>query len=398
MPPAPKKPGDDRAQTSPLVVEAHTSIASLESEWRALRAATPAQDESPGLRYEWLHALEETKCALPSKGWAPHHLAIRREGGALVGAAPCYVKGNSEGEFVFDFAWANAAQRFRVEYYPKLLFAVPFTPATGSRVLVADPADARLAQRAIAAASAQILAQSELSSAHVLFPTAAECEGLVEAGFHERLGVQYQWRNRGYADFEDFLKSLPSKRRTQIRRERKEMANQGLRIETISGTDVKPPLVDAMFDFYKITVDKFFWGRRYLNRAFFEAVFASMGDAIEVVVAFDGSKPIGGAFNLRGTKRIFGRYWGATRDVPFLHFNVCYYASVERAIALGLEAFEPGAGGEHKVVRGFDPTITRSAHAFANPRFGAAIADFLDRERAAIRAEVEVEVDASTSS
>lgn len=391
MPPATSKHGDEPPQ---LTVESHSSISALEAEWRALRAATRAQDESPALRYEWLHALEETKCVTPSKGWAPHHLVIRRPGGALLGAAPCYVKGNSEGEFVFDFAWANAAQRAGIDYYPKLLVAVPFTPATGSRILVTDPADAPLAHRAVAAATAQILDASEVSSAHVLFPTADECEGLVRAGFHERLGVQYQWHNRGYADFEDFLKSLPSKRRTQIRRERKEVAQQGLRIETISGKDVTPPLIDAMFEFYRVTVDKFFWGRRYLNRAFFETVFATMGEAIEIVVAFDGKIPIGGAFNLRGQKRIFGRYWGATRDVPFLHFNVCYYASVERAIALGLEGFEPGAGGEHKVVRGFDPTITRSAHAFANPKFGAAVADFLARESAAIRAEV----DAGTSS
>lgn len=395
--PSPSSP-TPRGEREELVLESHSSIAALEAEWKALRAATTSQDDSPGLRYEWLHALESTKCAVAAKGWAPHHLALRRGDGSLLAASPCYVKGNSEGEFVFDFAWANAAQRFRVEYYPKLLLAVPFTPATGARILLADERDADLARKAIAAGAAQVLEKLELSSAHVLFPTEEECDALSRAGFEERLGVQYQWHNRGYTDFEDFLKSLPSKRRTQIRRERKEIANQGLRVETFSGSEVTPALVDAMFDFYRVTVDKFFWGRRYLCRAFFEEVFSTMGEAIEVVVAFDGKKPIGGAFNLRGRKRIFGRYWGATRDVPFLHFNVCYYASVERAIALKLDAFEPGAGGEHKVVRGFDPTITRSAHAFANPRFGAAIADFLGRERAAIRAELGGEVDAGESS
>jgi len=372
---------------SALVLEAHPKIAEIETLWRTLEG--PAA--SPGLRYEWLAALEATGCVTPKRGWAPHHLVLRTEAGDLVGAAPCYVKGHSEGEFVFDFAWANAAPRFGVEYYPKLLVAVPFTPASGSRVLVPPGGDPELAARGIAAGLARAAESLDLSSAHVLFPTNAEADRLASSGMLSRLGIQYHFHNPGYPSFEGFLASLPQKRRTQIRRERKALLAQGIRIETVVGKDADAPLIDAMFDFYAATVDKFYWGRRYLNRAFFEEVFSKMGEALEIVVARDASrKPIAGALNLRGDKTLYGRYWGATVDVPFLHFNVCYYHSIDTCIERGISTFEPGAGGEHKAARGFDPTVTRSLHLIRDPRFRAAIGDFLEREREAVLAEAAI--------
>ncbi len=268
-----------------LVLEAHPSIAKIEKLWRSLEGA----DASPGLSFEWLSALERTGCASAKRGWAPHHLVLRNATDELVGAAPCYVKGNSEGEFVFDFSWANAASRFGVEYYPKLLVAVPFTPASGSRVLVPKGGDVELAATGLAAGLAHALDALDLSSAHVLFPTKDEADRLTARGMIPRFGLQYHFHNPGYASFEDFLASLPQKRRTQIRRERKSLVAAGIRIETVVGSDAKPPLVDAMFDFYVSTVEKFHWGRQYLNRAFFEEVFATMGDALEIVVARNAS-------------------------------------------------------------------------------------------------------------
>lgn len=370
-----------------------SSMRELEEPWKKLDPAL--LEDAPFLRLEWLDALERTGCAVAKRGWQPHHLVLEREG-ELLAVAPAYLKGHSEGEFVFDFAWANAASRFGVEYYPKLLVAVPFTPATGSRILTVVGADRSLARRAYAAGIAKVVEQVELSSAHVLFPPEDEADALEEAGLLHRVGVQFHWQNGGYADYEDFLKTLPTKRRTQLRRERRAPKEQGITIDTLTGRDLVPEVVDAMFDFYAATVDKFFWGRRYLNRQFFEEVCSKMGDAIEIVLARDASKkPVAGAFNLRGKRSLFGRYWGANVDLPFLHFNVCYYHSVERAITLGLSRFEPGAGGEHKLARGFAPTLTHSVHHLADRRFSRAIADFVARERQAIEAEIASEADAS---
>jgi uncharacterized protein len=367
-----------------LVLETHTSISAIEQEWKTLEG--PA--DSPALSFEWLAALEATKCASPQRGWAPHHLTLKRASGELLAAAPCYLKGGSEGEFVFDFAWANAARKFGVDYYPKLLVAVPFTPASGSRILTPKGVDRDLAVRALAASLAELAEANELSSAHVLFALEDEAEALAEAGMLQRYGLQYHWHNAGYSTFEDFLASLPSKRRTQIRRERKALAEQKIRIETVPGSNANAALIDAMYGFYVSTVDKFFWGRRYLNRAFFDEVFSTMGDALEVVVARDEhGKAIAGALNLRGRGALYGRYWGTNVDVPFLHFNVCYYHSVDECIRRGIRTFEPGAGGEHKAARGFDPTVTRSLHIIRDPKFRAAIADFVEREREVVLKE-----------
>jgi predicted N-acyltransferase len=326
------------------------------------------------------------------RGWQPFHVTLH-EGGELVGAAPLYVKGSSEGEFVFDQGWADFCQgRLGVRYYPKLLSAVPFTPATAPRLLVRDGADGSRLLLAFARGLEELTARLGLSSAHVLFPDAAQASALERAGLAHRHGVQYHWRNEGYATFEDFLSRFTSKRRNQIRREMRAPREQGLELVVRTGRDLTPELLDHAFDFYVSTVQKHFWGRQYLNRAFFEHLAATVPDSVLVVFALDGSgTPIAGAFNLLGPDALYGRYWGARGGVehPFLHFNVCYYRGIEECITRGLRLFEPGAGGEHKLSRGFEPTVTHSLHHLADPRLDRAVRDFLSRERGAIGAHLD---------
>lgn len=371
----------------------HERIAELGAdEWNALVGV----DEAPFLSWEFLDLLERTGCVSARAGWSPVHLALRETGGGasgrgrLVLAAPAYLKTNSEGEFVFDHGWAAAAARAGLAYYPKLLVASPFTPATGRRLLVARGVEQATVLPIFAKTAAQLTAELGLSGAHVNFLTEAEARALERSGFALRLGVQLHWRNRGYGSFEDFLGELPQKRRTQIRRERREVRASGVSIATLRGREVRPELVDHLFDFYRATVEKFFWGRQYLSRAFFEEAPLVLGDRFEAVLANHGQKPIAAAINYVSThappegRALFGRYWGATEDRRFLHFEVCYYHSIESAIERGLSRFEPGAGGEHKQPRGFSPTPTYSVHMLRDPRLDHAVRDFLARERAAI--------------
>jgi predicted N-acyltransferase len=342
---------------------------------------------SPFTEHAWLACLEDAGCATEARGWLPCHLALY-EGGALVAAAPGYVKSSSEGEFVFDWGWAEAAERARVPYYPKLVVAVPFTPATGARVLVRDPA--RLAEMVAVFAQATIAIgeRARLGSAHVLFCDERESAAWTDAGFLRRLGVQYHWQNRGYRTFEDFLKDLPSKKRTQIRRERAQPARDGVTIRTLAPEELTPELARTMHRIYLTTVDKFTWGRRYLNARFFELVAERFRHRLAWVVAERGGEVVAGAFNVEKGDHLYGRYWGAFVELPMLHFNVCYYHGVEHAIGKGLRVFEPGAGGEHKRARGFRPTVTYSAHHVAHPRLADAIGDFVRHEAERIEAYV----------
>jgi uncharacterized protein len=361
-------------------VRIHPSISDIpQATWDALDGAAYA----PFLSHAWLDALESTGCVGPDAGWIPHHLSFW-EGDHIIAAAPAYLKENSEGEFVFDWGWAGAAERAGIRYYPKLVVAVPFTPATGSRLLVADASRRPELLRVLATALRKLVKAEKISGAHVLFPTEAEATELVRAGLAHRTGLQFQWKNHGYATFDDYLARFSSKRRNQLKRERNEMGKLGIDIKTSRGT-IPPADIDAMYTFYLKTVDKFTWGRQYLNRAFFEEVCSRLPGRIEIVLAREAGRPIAGAFNLLGTTSLFGRYWGATEERPFLHFNVCFYHSIEECISRGLERFEPGAGGEHKLVRGFEPTITHSAHHLAHPGLDRAVREFLDREREAVR-------------
>jgi predicted N-acyltransferase len=368
-----------------LEIRVHTSIRELDpASWDALDGARAA----PFLAHAWLDALETTGCVGPEAGWLPHHISFWEEG-RLVAAAPAYLKENSEGEFVFDWAWAGAAERAGIPYYPKLVVAVPFTPATGARLLVADPVARPALVRLLAEVLKKLVAAEKISGAHVLFPTEAEASGLVDAGLAHRLGIQFHWQNHGYKNFDDYLARFSSKRRNQIKRERKEMARQGLTLTTSRGR-IAPTEIDAMYGFYLSTVEKFTWGRQYLNRAFFEEICDRLAGRIEIVFARDEGKIIAGAFNLLGETTLFGRYWGAVEERPFLHFNVCFYHSIEECIDRRLARFEPGAGGQHKLVRGFEPAVTHSAHHLAHKGLDRAVREFLDRERAAVRESAEM--------
>lgn len=365
----------------------HTIRAIPEREWDALEGVGHA----PFLSWAWFDALEQTGCVGEDAGWVPHHITFRR-GGELVAAAPAYLKDNSEGEFVFDYAWASASHQLGAPYYPKLVVAVPFTPASSPRLLVRRAEDRPLLLPVLAETLRKLVERYRLSSAHVLFPTEEEATALAGAAMAHRYGVQFQFENEGYTRLDDFLARFNAKRRHQIRRERREIAEQGISIVTLRGREITPEIVDVMFGYYVSTVEKFAWGRQYLNRAFFEEITARLrgvegGGGVEIVLARDGKRPIAGALNLAGPTTLFGRYWGASEERPFLHFNVCYYHPIEDCIARGLRRFEPGAGGSHKLVRGFAPAVTHSAHHLAHPRLDAAVREFLARERAVVRAK-----------
>jgi uncharacterized protein len=361
-----------------IEMRVHESMEDIpRAEWDRL----VGEDEPPFLAFAFLHALEQAGCVSSNRGWLPSHLTFW-ENERLVAAAPAYLKGHSEGEFVFDYGWADFAHRLKIRYYPKLILAVPFTPATGPRVLVAEKAERERMISAAAEGLCRLVEAEALSSAHVLFLPSAQAELFQRAGYAERWGIQYHWRNQGYGSFEDFLSTFASKKRNQIRRERREMDRQGIRIVTLRRGEITSEALEAMCKFYELTVDKFRWGRRYLNRKFFFDLCDRMKDNVEIVLAYDGAgRPIAGAFNLAGGDALYGRYWGAIEDRPFLHFNVCYYHSIEQCIARKVARFEPGAGGEHKRARGFLPTLTYSAHHLVDPRLNGAIREYLGRER-----------------
>ena len=372
--------------TPTIELRVHERVRDIpEAEWNALLG----NDGAPFLSWAWLDALERHRCVTPERGWLPMHLSLWQKG-TLLGVAPAYVKGHSEGEFVFDWSWAGLAQRIGIEYYPKLILAVPFTPATGPRLLGGTEASRPRLLAALAEGVEKVTEANALSSAHVLFPTETEALSWEAQGFATRYGVQFQWHNRGYVTFDDFLKQFSSKRRHQIRRERREVEKQGITIRTLRGDDLSEEAIEAMYGFYLATVDKFTWGRRYLNRAFFFDICDRMRDHVEIVLARDGQgRALAGALNVHGGGVLYGRYWGCTEERPFLHFAVCYYHSIEDCIVRKMTRFEPGAGGEHKRARGFDPTLTYSAHHLRDLRLDGAIRAHLEKERDAVRRHVE---------
>ena len=350
--------------------------------WDALVAAS-GPDGSPFVEHAWLDALEQTGCVGGRTGWVPAHLTLWR-GETLVAAAPSYLKGNSEGEFVFDWAWADFSQRAGIPYYPKVVVAVPFTPATGARVLVAAGEDRARATGLVAAAARQWCGRVGASSVHVLFPREQEAGAWEQAGYLRREGFQFQWFRAGAATFDEYLARFTSKQRNQIKRELRGVEQSGIVVETLAPEAHTAEMARTMHEFYSSTIDKHgVWGRLYLTEAFFERIVEVFQSRLAWVVARDRATgtPVAGAFNVAGGSRLYGRYWGARVDVPFLHFVVCYYAGVRYALERGLDVFEPGAGGEHKRPRGFVPTLTRSAHWLADARLRSALAPWLARER-----------------
>ncbi|MGH7785275.1 MAG: GNAT family N-acetyltransferase [Candidatus Binatia bacterium] len=348
-------------------------------EWDALVGA----EGSPFLEWDWLDALEQSGCVTARSGWSPHHLTVR-ENGHLVAAAPMYLKGHSQGEFVFDHTWAEAAERAGLRYYPKLLVGVPLTPATGRRLLTHPdrPREALLAT--LAQGLVELCGSNELSSVHVNFCADDEVAPLREAGFLHRQGVQYHWRNQGYGGFDDYLAALRSKRRTQVRRELRDVAEQGVEIEVLEGDAIDDALFEPMFRIYLSTIEKLPWGRQYLNQPFFEQLKQRWKRNLCFVAARQQGEVIAGAINVQKAGVLYGRYWGCLREVRHLHFVACYYAGIRHSIDRGFSRFEPGAGGDYKHWRGFDATATHSLHYLAHPGLARAVADFVARERAYI--------------
>jgi predicted N-acyltransferase len=332
----------------------------------------------PFVGHAFLSALEDSGSVGPGTGWTPAPILIEDDASHLIAAAPSYLKSHSQGEYVFDHGWADAWERAGGDYYPKLQVAVPFTPVPGPRLLGSRP------QQLLTAIEA-VTVQNGMSSAHITFiddPGASECE---RRGWLLRHGIQYHWFNRGYASFDDFLAALSSRKRKTIRKER-EAAWLGLEIRILRGAEIGAADWDAMWAFYQDTGSRK-WGRPYLTREFFDVAAATMGNQILLFLACREGLPIAGALNFVGADTLYGRYWGTIDEVPFLHFELCYYQAIEWAIEHGLSSVQAGAQGEHKVARGYEPVITKSAHFIPNPSFWSAVAEFLETERAAVAGE-----------
>jgi predicted N-acyltransferase len=343
---------------------------------------------NPFVSFDFLHAAEASGCAVERQGWGPQHLSLLDEAGAVAAAAPLYLKAHSQGEYVFDHAWAQAYENAGGRYYPKLLCASPFSPVTGPRLLVRPDVDPAAARRQLLAGAVTLADQRGASSLHVNFPSREEWDWMGGEGLLLRQDQQYHWHNQGYADFDAFLSDLSSSRRKTIRRERRD-AQDGLEIVAVSGADLTEDHWDAFFAFYMDTGGRK-WGRPYLNRLFFSMLGETMAEKVLLLLARrPGGDWIAGALNLIGADALYGRNWGCTEDVPFLHFELCYYQAIEHAIRLGLSRVEAGAQGQHKIARGYLPKAVYSAHWIADPALRAPVARYLDQEREAVRAEMD---------
>ena len=355
---------------------------------RSPELSTQGQANNPFVTHEFLSSLEDSGSIGVRTGWRPHYLLAEDATGALLGAAPSYVKSHSRGEYVFDHHWAEAFERAGGDYYPKLQIAVPFTPVTGPR-LIAVPGRLEEAVRgALADAVVEIATTNELSSAHVTFLTEREWRLLGQRGFLQRTDQQFHWENADYGNFEEFLNRLASRKRKTIRRERKEALSAAIDVRWLTGADLTEAVWDAFFAFYMETGSRK-WGRPYLTRDFFSIVGQKMRDRVLLVMARRDGRWIAGAINFIGADTLYGRNWGAVEHHPFLHFELCYYQAIDYAIAHKLKRVEAGAQGEHKLARGYLPHTTYSAHFIANPALRRAVADYLSRERLYVQAAAE---------
>lgn len=342
-----------------------------------------AGGSNPFVRHEFLSALETHRCVGEGTGWLPQHLAVH-DGERLVGAAPQYLKYNSYGEFVFDWAWADAYERAGLRYYPKLVIAVPYTPAAGPRLLALAGASGDSAINVLVDGSLAYAREQGVSSLHWLFTEPADTRRLEAAGLLRRTGCQYHWHNPGYRDFHDFLDSLTSKRRKEIRRERRAVREAGLRIEVLKGSEVTEAQWTHYYHFYRSIFDRK-WGMPTLTAGFFRQIGEALGENVILVLARHEGRYIAGSLCLRGTDALFGRHWGCSRYVPNLHFELCYYQTIEYCIRNGLSRFEAGAQGEHKISRGFLPVPTMSMHWLAHKGFRITVSEFLRREAEEMR-------------
>ncbi len=335
---------------------------------------------NPFVSHAFFSALEASGSACARTGWGPRHLLARRDGG-IAGIVPCYLKSHSQGEYVFDRGWADAYERAGGRYYPKLQASVPFTPATGPRLLIRDDVDKDEIGSALASGLIALCQATNASSAHVTFAREAEWKFLAKHGFLQRTDQQFHWRNQGYRNFDDFLATLNSRHRKAIKRERRDALANGITIHALNGSDITEEAWDAFFAFYMETGSRK-WGRPYLNRAFFSLIGESMAKDVLLIMARRNNRWIAGAINFIGSDTLFGRNWGAIEHHPFLHFEVCYYQAIDFAISRGLKTVEAGAQGEHKIARGYLPQTTYSAHYIADPGLRRAIDEYLRRERA----------------
>ena len=368
---------------SGFTLQVHDSIAAI---GRAAWDACAAPSGDPFVSYVFLDACEASGSAVPSEGWAARHLSLHDEDGVVIGVMPLYLKGHSQGEYVFDHSWADAYQRAGGRYYPKLLGAVPFTPVTGPRFLNAPGTDAATVREALLQGALTLTERLGVSSLHVNFPLEAEWRAMTEAGLLPRRDIQFIWRNDDYRTFDEFLAALSSNRRKTIRRERRE-AQADLDIRILTGAEITQAHWDAFFAFYMDTGDRK-WGRPYLTRDFFARVGATMADRIALVMAFEGDTPVAGALNFIGREALYGRQWGTLVDRPFLHFELCYYQAIDFAIGRGLSRVEAGAQGDHKIARGYLPSPVYSAHFIADPALRDPVARYLEQERPAVESEM----------
>jgi len=378
----------DRTQIEIQVLTSLSQIAP--QDWDACacpEAADGARPDDPFTTHRFLRALEDSGSVGPGTGWQPQYLAAYLDG-LLIACAPMYVKSNSHGEYIFDFNWAQAYERAGRDYYPKLQIAVPFTPATGRRFLTRAGYEAT-GRSALVQGAVQLAANNKVSSVHITFCSADEAETGAQMGLMRRTTQQFHWQNQEYGDFEDFLASLSSRKRKNIRKERMQANGFGGTIQTFKGADIRPGHWDAFWTFYQDTGARK-WGTPYLTREFFDLAQSNLRDDIVLILAERDGRWVAGALNFIGRTALYGRYWGCAEHYPCLHFELCYYRAIEMAIALGLNRVEAGAQGEHKLARGYLPMETHSLHWVGDPGFAGAIAQYLEAEGTAVAEEIEV--------
>lgn len=366
-----------------IAIRVATSLdAFTQAEWSRLAGAsrTGRTPYNPFISKAFLSSLEDSGCATRETGWLGQHLRLEAADGSLLGVTPCYLKSHSQGEYVFDHGWADAFERAGGRYYPKLQAAVPFTPATGPRLLAREGIDPAPVRRALAEGLKALTDRLGVSSAHVTFAPKEEAELMADAGFLHRTDQQFHFFNEGYGSYDDFLETLASRKRKALKKERRAALENGISVEWLTGKDLTERVWDDFFAFYMDTGGRK-WGRPYLNREFYSLVGERMADDILLVMAKRSGRYVAGAINFIGSDTLYGRHWGCVEDHPFLHFEVCYHQAIDFAIARGLKAVEAGAQGEHKLARGYMPVTTHSAHYISHPGLRAAVEEYLQRER-----------------
>lgn len=358
------------------------------SDWNACANPGAPIADNPFLEHAFLDALEKSGSATARTGWQPFHLVLEDAAGEILGVVPMYLKGHSRGEYVFDHAWADAWHRAGGSYYPKLQVSVPFTPATGRRLLARPDDDARDTEQQLAAGCMEVARQTKVSSLHLTFLPEAQWRMLGDMGLLLRIDQQFHWHNHGYSSFDDFLASLTSKKRKNLNRERREIAESDIEIDWLTGSDLREHHWDAFFEFYTDTGSRK-WGSPYLTRRFFSLVSEAMADRILLILCRRGRRYIAGALNFIGSDTLYGRNWGCIEDHRFLHFETCYYQAIDFAISRGLAHVEAGAQGAHKVARGYMPQTTYSAHWIRDQGLRDAIARYLKDERRYVEADID---------